>query len=188
MNKRILLSAMSIVTSLTLVGGAAFAAFSTTANMNGSTFSSGNANLTLAKPSGADPSIPGSFSGTVSGFDVTHIAPGFNQQFNFWMKNASSSDITLDTNTVLTQTTGETQDPELLNALMVQFVCEGSPATPNKTVQTWTTNGVEDLGSIPAGQIKKCSMVVSLPSTADNSVSGKTLTFDGVFNGVEHTL
>jgi len=69
-NKKITMSMLSIVTALTLTGGATYAFFSDTASSTGNTFGAGNLNLQIANPVG------GFAENVTATFNVTDLVPG----------------------------------------------------------------------------------------------------------------
>src|SRR3989344_6263725 len=138
LNSRILLSAASIAAAAALVVGATFAFFSDEATSQDNTFSAGNADLQIA-PEGPD--SPGIYVNDIPApaFSASDIAPGFNQDFTFWLKNNSSSEIGFDVTAALSDVTGS---EALQDELLVEFTCttqDGSDpvATGQFSVNTW---------------------------------------------------
>src|SRR3989344_9012088 len=91
-NKRIVLSTMSILTSLALLSGATFALFTDQATSQDNTLSTGNASLLIAN----DVESPGAYNESIAGVSFSDIAPGFTEDKDFWLKNNSSGDFSMD--------------------------------------------------------------------------------------------
>jgi hypothetical protein len=178
MNRKIAISGFSVLTALTLLTTSAFAAFTTQANASGSTFSTGTDNLLVS----TDP-VTG-FSGLItSPFTATKVTPGFNKVYTFYLKNddASSTD---DLNVSATFA-GGTADVVLDAVLSTQFSCTDGAIVTNAPAFNVTSmrGGQVNLGKILNGHTATCKLTVSLPLSADNTVSGKTTSFDVLFNG-----
>jgi len=175
MNKKILMSGMSIVASLAMLGGSAFAAFATSASATDSTFSTGTDNLLVSSDNNNDYA-----SSITSPFTGVNIGPGFTKTYTFFLKNDdTNSTDNLDVTASFANGTGDTG---LENALNTQFSCNNG-ANPSAFNVASMLAGQVSLGTINSGAIATCTLTVSLPSTADNSVSGKNVKFDVVFNG-----
>src|SRR4051812_43751677 len=117
-NKKIALSGLSILSALTLMAGSAFAVFTTQANANGNTFSSGTESL-LVSP---DNSSPASYLQTIiNPFHATKVTPGYNKVFTFYLKNDNTN--SNDTLAVTTSFTGTGGDTSFEDALTTQFSC-----------------------------------------------------------------
>lgn len=81
MNKKILMSGVSILSALALVGGGAFALFTSTASNNGNTFGAGNMQLRINGAAG---------SASTTLFTVSNIAPGQQQTQVITLSNTGS--------------------------------------------------------------------------------------------------
>lgn len=177
MNSKIMMSGLSIMTALTLMAGSAYAAFVAQAQSTGNTFSTGVADLQISSDNvtyGAN--IPAFFSG--SGF-----FPGDSRNYTFYLKNNSASGVTLNVDAAFTNGSG---DGALQNALMTDFACNNT-ADPAAFSVSSMLGGSVDLGDIPSGGVVVCTLNVSLPTSADNSVANKTVGFDGIFNATQVT-
>jgi len=177
MNKKIIMSGISIVASLAMLGGSAFAAFTTQAVASGSTFSTGVDSLLVSSDNITySPTITSPFTGT-------KIVPGFNQPYTFFLKNDNTN--STDNLDVVATFTGGTVNPILDPVLMTQFTCV-DPAKGTTTATAFSVaamrGGQVSLGTINSGEIATCTMTVSLPSTADNTVAGQNTSFDVDFN------
>lgn len=193
MNRRIALGSLSILSTLVLVAGATVALFTDQAESKGNTFSTGNADLQIA----LEAESPGAYGDDIPApaFEAENIAPGFNQDFTFWLKNNSSADIGLDVMVELNNLGG---DPELQDALLVKFTCarkgDGSPVveTTQKSVSAWGV--AESLGTLTenddgldgtGADEMECQMNVELPSDVEDDVADMGVTYDGVFNATQ---
>lgn len=192
MNKRIVMGGLSIVAALTLMGGATFAQFTSSATLDNSTFATGDASLGIAADS-ADAPVLG-YSTTITGFGpINNIAPGYSANFVFWLRNGSSSAINLD---VIAKLTGVSGDEVLQDALKITFTCTRRDGTTTIagpfSVNDW------EAGSAPVGTLlsggtadglgsdeTQCVMNVNLPLSSDSSVANKTVTFDGQFDATQ---
>src|SRR5258708_4473062 len=164
MNKKILFSGMSILASLTLLAGSAYAAFDTTATASDNTFSSGTDNLTISLNNLSD------FHSTIgSPFTGSNIAPGYNHVFTFYLKNENTSTDNLNVSATFTGTPGDTA---LENALSTHFSCNdnGNITTPSAFSVTSMRGGSVSLGTIKNGDTASCTLTVTLPLTADTQL------------------
>ena len=198
MKKKIAISAMSILTSLALLGGATFALFTDTATSQDNTFSTGSADLQIAN----DVASPGAYSNDIAGVSFTNIFPGFSEDTDFWLKNSSAGAFSMDVTVGLDDVTA---GPELGDALMVSFQCDtdndgidgGDPVVGPKSVSTWESDLPEALAQIGENEGASdatnasdqdellCRMNASVDSDEDNSIASQSVSFDGVFNGTQ---
>lgn len=201
MNSKIAMSALSIMASLAIMGGATFALFTDTATSQNNTFSTGNASLLIA-PAGASPGTYGE-SIPAPAINELNIVPGFSKDYKFWLKNDSSSAISLN----LTATFDDvvtTVNPDIANQMTVQFTCRSDTdnnisldtviATSGTfSVNTWDagsdslgTLGLNDGDSDGTGPDEaECTMHVALPSGLDNTYANSSVMFDGVFDATQ---
>lgn len=194
MNRRIAMSALSIVAALTLMGGATYAQLSSNATGTGITFASANASLKIAKDLGGGNAGP--FADTQT-FDtpIHHVFPGYNQGFTFWLRNDSSESIPL-TNAVSLGSYSATGVGvgDLTTNLEVGFNCTNMGVTSN-TPGAITSNGLfpisvwnpgnEDLGSLGAGEYAFCTMTANVPSSVTSMLTGENVTFTATFTGTQ---
>lgn len=175
MNSKIAMSTLSIVTSLALMGGTAFAAFVSTATATGNTFSTGNADLQISTNAvDYGPSISNFFSGT-------DIFPGDSRTYTFYLKNNSADNLTLNIDASFTDGSGDTT---LQDALITDFACDNG-ADPAAFSVTSMLGGSVDLGNLNSGAAMTCTLTVSLPASADDSVAGQTIGFNALFNATQ---
>lgn len=201
-NPRIALSATSILTAGALVASSTFALFTDQATSNDNTFSTGSANLAIAED--IIPGDPGPYSGSIAGVSVADMAPGNIEIKDFWLKNDSSGDFSMDITADLGDLGGTTPG-NLPNQLLVKFTCdsddnglgESDPETAEKSVQDWIDESPAALGTIGPNDGASnattasdqdellCRMTARLPETATNDVAGKDLYFDGLFDATQ---
>ncbi|OGH14012.1 MAG: hypothetical protein A2687_06115 [Candidatus Levybacteria bacterium RIFCSPHIGHO2_01_FULL_38_26] len=192
MNKKIALSAMSILTSLALLGGATFALFTDTATSEDNTFASGNADLQISLD---DPdSSPVEFLDSIPGPNFTGIFPGESRDFDFWLKNNSSSVIDLDLTADVSSITPDPDgDQTIDNILLLSWTCDingnGSLGDETPTAEfsprDWLNGGNAALGSLIPAEEMFCRMTGRLPSTADSTVANQTVVFDVVYDATQ---
>lgn len=182
MNRKILMSTFSIVAAMTLMGGAAFAAFTTSATASSSTFSTGTDNL-LVSSDNVDVDFASSIS---SPFHDVKVSPGYNHQFNFFLKNDNTN--STDNLAVTATFNGGGGDSGLESLLTTQFSCN-DPITGVTNASSFSVTsmrgGSVSLGTVSSGQVASCTLTVSLPASADNSVAGKNSTFNVEFDGTQ---
>jgi hypothetical protein len=171
MNRKIFLSAMSIIATAALTSGVAFAQFTTTATATGNTFSTTNPQLLINTGSGAETSEPG--------FTETGLTPGASPVVhNFTLFNADT-----DTNATMTLTgqfNATAGDPSLEPNMDVRVTCDNGTDTTPLTISTWIAGGVT-LGTLAPGATTNCTMQASIPGT-DTTDANKSITFDAIFS------
>jgi len=172
MNKKIALSGLSIVAALTLMGGATFAAFTTTATATDNTFSTTTPTLTI--------STDGTHFGTSEpGFTVGGLVPGGSTA----NQNFSLQNINTDPTGDLTVFLKFTNLSGSLNGDDISFTvdCGGGPITD--TYSHWVSTG-NDLNIVLLhNSTQACTMKASLVTGAGNTDAGKNVNFDAVFTG-----
>lgn len=199
-NKRIIGSLLSILTTLAMMTGATFAFFTDTAISQNNTFSTGNADLQIAQDNAGQPASYGEEI-PAPAINETDIFPNFTKQYVFWLKNNSSSAIKLDITTTFDDvvTTG---NADISNQLNSQFTCvtdldnNGTFDNPLATTGTQSINAW-DANSIGMGQLNvkdgdsnsgadeaKCTMTITL-NDVNNTYAGSSVRFDGVFIGTQ---
>lgn len=169
------MSGLSILTAFAMMGGSAFAAFTTTATATGNTFSTTTPGLTVAVNGGG----PGT---SVTGATVTGLIPGSaGAPQTFVLANttapASSLPVTLQLSN-LPQNTLPGAD------LTIHVDCSGSAGGLDVTASyaDWITSA-QSLGTITSGGSFTCTMTPTLNSGVGNSDAGKSAVFDAVFTG-----
>lgn len=184
MNKRIAMSALSIMSSLAIVGGTTFALFDDSVTQTANTFAVGDANLQIAIDTGSG---PGTFGETIVGPSFTGMFPGQTKTFEFWLRNSSTAAIDLDLVADVTAIVDPVDANDLIdNTLLVSWVCDlsGDGSLADETVTSefsprdWFIGGDAALGSLIPAEQMICRMFGELPSTATNDVAGETVAFD----------
>lgn len=197
LNKKITMSALSIVTVVALVGGATFALFTDQATANNSTFASGNADLQLALGTiTADPLLL-TYSDIVEAPDFSGLYPGYSSNTGIWLKNASTSPISLDLIGDIADLNTATVGPDSLNQLkdnlLVKWTCDtdgndvlNETATAEFSVNDWFVGGNAPLQTLAAGNAVFCQMSARVPASATNNIQGDSVTFDAVYNAEQN--
>lgn len=119
MNKKIMMSALSIMSALTIMGGATFAAFTATDTVQGNTFAAGT--LILDAKVGGNSTSPA--------FTVTNAAPGQTYDQVIELANTGSTASTQTSLVDITSTGAST--PDLADVLMLSFYDDATGSVPN---------------------------------------------------------
>jgi predicted ribosomally synthesized peptide with SipW-like signal peptide len=183
MNKKIAISTISILSALTIMGGATFALFDDTVTATNNTFAVGNADLQISPDSGGTAT---GFADTITGPSFTGMFPGQTKTFEFWLKNNSQAAIDLDLKADIENIVNATDvTDEIDNTLLVSWVCDtsgngGLEETPTAefSPRAWQDGGDAGLGTLAPGEQMICRMFGKLPSSATNDVAGETVSFD----------
>ncbi len=176
MNKKIMMSGLSIISALVLLGGTAFAAFSGQAAANSNTFSTGTGDLQISLDnSGYDTSVS-------NPFNHANIVPGYSEGFTFYLKNTSSGNVPLNLSTTFG---GVVDSGGLLNELTSQITCTNLSTTAVTVGGTWSiasmNGGNVDLGSLAPGEVSQCVATFALPGSS--TLEGTNVSFNAIFNG-----
>ena len=180
-NKRITMSAFSIVTALSLMGGATYAYFTDSVTSQNNTFSTGTLDINISQN---DPD-PESFDNIES---ISNWAPGDSQLVEFNIQNAGSLPVHLRgfAAGAWTGTFPEafTPDPNLVQVTRVQYRLNGAGTwtnlvgdgtTPLTGVFHFGTNGLEtDLFNVTPGTQVNLRLTVLFDEDAGNEYQGKT--------------
>lgn len=195
-NKKIALSAFSIVTVVALVGGATFALFNDQAQAEDSTFASGDADLKLALGTlTTDPSTL-TFTDSVPAPDFSGLYPGYQSNTGIWLKNDSSAPIDLDLvgdiANLDASVFGNDGINHLQDNLLVKWTCDtdgndtlDETPTAEFSVKAWFEGGNAALGTLGAGDSVYCQMSARVPSSATNNIAGDEVTFDTLYDGTQ---
>lgn len=179
MNKKIMLSGFSILTALTLMGGSALAAFTTTATASNNTFSTSNPSLVISTTTNTNTE----FGISKQGFTVTGIVPGSTTaDQHFWLKNSDTNPDALSLNGLFTSVTPVSGS--ILNDLKVTIACDvgsGSVSYGPYSITTWATSPIS-LGSLPSGATAACTMNATLDAGSAGDAH-QSVNFDAVFGG-----
>ena len=167
-NRKIMMSGLSIVSALTLLGGTAFAAFTTTATAQGNTFSTDTPALELSLNNADYDDV------LANPFNDAGIVPGYEKTYTFYVRNTGNSG--LDISLSFAGTAAILDD-----VLTADFACNNG-ADPAAFSVTAMKGGSVNLGTLNPGAMT-CTMKVTLPNSADNTYVGTTTVFDAVFSG-----
>jgi len=197
MNTKIAMSAMSILTSLALVGGATFAAFTDQASSTGNTFGTGSLNLQLDDTNEVTPveTVTASIAGTgmvpggtaVNGFISAHnggttpiakVLFGANQTAGAGGAFNIADKLNL---TVKTDPTDSTcaSGADQTGAIATQLGDGFSPLTMSELVAA----DYDALSGLAASSTYYVCLTAVLDSSADNNYQNLNGTFDFVFTG-----
>ena len=178
--KRIYLSILAIVATVALVGGATYAVFSNKATSGPNTFATGNADLKLRHQ--LDQAWADSYGGASWG----NLYPGWSDSYNVYLKNVSSSPITLKVLPkvdITSWSTGYLWD----NVLMEITWSDGSNSTGEFSLRAWRENASIYLVPTLAQGAEAGPWVVkfSIPTDAGNEISNGSIVFDLIFDGIQ---
>lgn len=184
--KRIWLSILAIIVTMGIAAGVTYAVFTNAATSGPNTFATGNADLKLRHRESQ------SWAGFYGGADWDNLYPGWSDSHNVYLKNDSSSPITLRVFPKVTKATG---DGIMLDRVYLQFLygngtpvlnSSGNPCG-NVPLRWWLDNpDTFDIGDLTQGQPRGPWVAqFSIPTTAGNEIKEKTLNFDLIFNGIQ---
>ena len=160
MNRRIALSGLSILTTLVMLGGSAFAAFTTTATATGNTFSTTTPNLTLSVNGGT-------FGTSVTGASVSGLVPGVaGPAQNFTLSNNSTDPS--DDLAVTLQFTASASNTLPGSDLTIQVVCPSNGINITQSYNAWISTG-GSLGTIVHNSNLACTMTPTLNTGVGNA-------------------
>lgn len=171
-NRKIMMSGLSIVSALTLLGGTAFAAFTVQAQTTNNTFSATTPGLLV--------SVNGGSEGTsVAGVNVSGLIPGIASPTQSFTVRNTDTDAGASTATTM-QLTPTGANNLSGDDLSITVNCGGGEITGSYT--TWITTP-QSIGTIAPGATANCTMTATLSSSAPNSAAGKSAVFDATFTG-----
>ena len=175
MNKKIMMSGLSIISALTLLGGTAFAAFTTSAVAQNSTFSSSAESLTVSSDNNT-------YLQTItSPFVGTNVNPGYNHTFTFFLKNEGPDSLDISA------TFAGGSSSILEDVLSTDFSCDNGANPPAASV-TAMRSGSVSLGTLASGVATTCTMQVTLPFSVDNNYQNLNSAFNAIFNASQTAL
>jgi len=186
MNRKIFFSGLSIVASMALMAGSAFAAFPVSATSTGSTFSSASPSLELCNDNNG---VLGSCNNQIpSPINVANIIPGTDQTFIFWIKNTGTDTLSNFTGIFNNPTgTGHGLSSVLETDLSVLLNCDATSNnghTTNSKFNIWESNKTITGATLAPGTASRCIMTVGL-SSGNTTDANQTLNFNAVFNAVD---
>lgn len=172
-NKKIMMSGVSIVAALSMMTGSAFALFTSSASNNGNVLGAGNLVLSINTQAPISTGV----------FNVSSIIPGQSVTQTLTLKNEGS----VDASNIIVQgidINGGTLGPALNMELFLDNNNDGQvdvgdtplggPAALNSGAWTGYSTGLP----LPAGQFKNVLVRITFDSNADNSFQGANVNFD----------
>ncbi len=181
MNKKILLSLITIFTVAAIFGGMTWAQWTAETEVEGSTIMTGTADLEVKAPHhNTWGTYPGNFLGT------GNIYPGWSITHDVDIRNSSSADIAMAITAGLRFDSGGDLDG-LRNVLEMKiYNDEQGVETASKTLRDWREES-EYVGALGKGEVGEWKVKFSFPSDGDqnNLQDAKIEDFDLVFDGVQ---
>ncbi|MGB9706566.1 MAG: SipW-dependent-type signal peptide-containing protein [Microgenomates group bacterium] len=180
--KRIYLSILAIVATVALVGGATYAVFTNAATSGPNTFATGNADLKLRHRLDQD------WADSYGGANWGNLYPGWSDSYNVYLKNVSSSPITLRVLpkvNITSWSTGHLWDKVLMEITW----SDGNNSTGEFSLRAWRENASIYLVPTLAQGAEAGPWVVKfrIPTTASNEISNGSIVFDVIFDGIQVT-
>ena len=180
--KKIYLSLLAIIATVALVGGATYAAFTNAATSGPNTFATGNADLKLRHQ--PDKAWADSYSGANWG----KLYPGWSDSYNVYLKNNSSSPITLKVMPKLEITSYTAW--QLWDEVYMEITwADGSHSTGSYPLRAWVTppdNNPYLEPVLPQGYDTGPWVIkFSIPTDAGNEIKDASIVFDLIFDGIQ---
>lgn len=172
--KKILSGILGLALTLTVVGGVAYAAFTSTASVHGITIETASTGLTVGSHGG---SLSDNFD---AGLNLTGLVPGYgidNSKFtSFDVSNGSTDSINLKLFGQLTHVdSGWGTGLENWVEVAVNNATD-TAGTGYHTLADWNSTGFDFPGPAIAPGITTYKVYVRVPSDAPNSIQGKSMT------------
>ena len=177
--KKIITSIFAIVLTVAAVSGVAYAVFSDDVAVTNIAFTTGNADLQFS-----DGSTGWKDSYNFPALLAENVYPGYNDYATFYVRNNSSSDISLALSTRLISATN---DWGVLSPIArVSIRNEWGSAIVDYKNLTWWNAGERQLGVVLAQDVEKeMRIYLDVPTSADNSISNKKVTTGWVLYGTQ---
>jgi len=173
--KKILKSLFIVAVLTVLVTGATRAVWSDQGKILGNHFTSGTADLKLWEEG------ENGWQDDLNTFTFNNIYPGWTEDFTFYMKNESASEITLD---IVAKLSALSSDyGPLKDELMLKFWGEGKGWTGEYSLRAWF-NGQAPLWSLAQNQERRYIARFRL-NDVGNNFQGKDLTFTVLLTGTQ---
>ena len=166
--KKILFGLLGLVMTAGLLGGGAYALFSSQATLENVSFASGNATLQIWD----DDSYEATWNSTI---DLANMYPGYVSPVQeMWLKNASTAPINLGV--VMALTTGGSGWGTLLKDVIEMRVADSLDNTVVgwKSLNDWFTNPAS-LGSITPDSETLYNLYFRMSDTADNTAANLSM-------------
>lgn len=167
--KKIITGFLGILMVTAVVGGSAYALFSSTATVSGIAINTGSASLLV----GDNSTMTDDWD--LSGFSVDNIYPGFQDDDYFYLENASTSPIDLTVTGQFTSYSGNWN--ALKDVIQIRVVrTDNSAATSWRTLADWQAGPVTiPGGEIAYGDTEQYQVMMRVPSSAGNEIANKSL-------------
>ena len=175
--KKIILSIFAIVLTVAAVSGTAYAIFSDNVAVSNIAFTSGNADLQFS-----DDGTNWQDSYRFPTWLAKNVYPGYNDHATFYVRNNSSSPISL---TLSTRLTSATRDWAVLSPVARVWIGDknGSVGVGYETL-AWWNNGERALNVVlTQNEVKEMRIYLDIPSTATNAISNKSVITEWVLYG-----
>ncbi|MCL4338763.1 hypothetical protein M1271_03675 [Patescibacteria group bacterium] len=174
MSRKIVISGLSILASLALLGVGVYAALVSTATATSNTFSSTNPSLLISTNNTT-------FNTTVGGVTESGIIPGGTPVVHdFWLQNTDTDPGATMNLTATINVTGGSGGSYNDN-LSLTYTCGSTTAGPF-SITAWNGHVPQSLGTLAPGGVVHCTLSTSLPS-GDSVDAGKSVIFDTSFDG-----
>jgi len=182
--KKIYLSLLAIIATVALVGGATYAAFTNAATSGPNTFATGNADLKLRHQPGQ------AWADSYGGANWGNLYPGWSDSYNVYLKNVSSSPITLKVMPKINITSYTAW--QLWDEVYMEITwSDGSHSTGNYPLRAWVTPPDDNPylePVLPQGYDTGPWVIkFNVPITAGDEIQDKNITFDLIFDGIQVT-
>ncbi len=180
--KKIISSILSIVLTISVVSGAAYAAFTDDAQIQGLSITTGNPDLRIYNPTTelyADNVNFGASLGTL----FNRMYPGQERSFTLLLNNNTDSAISLSTFGKLTAATGWGPISDVIEVK----VSDGVTDTDWKSLTLWNSTGFAFPGTMAQGAEKSYTFSVRIAAGTPNTFAGQSLS-DIVFTLTGSTI
>lgn len=179
--KKIIAGILGLVATLAVVGGGAYALFSSTVQVNNVAISTGNAYLEFSD----NESDGWTQSYTLPGELANDIYPGYVDYATFYVRNTSDSPISLDLSARLMSATG---DWGPLSGVLQVWVGDGTGSTGSGyfTLADWNATARDvNMTIVPDSVAVPMRIYLSVPIDADNTIADKELSTNWEIYGTQ---
>jgi len=175
------MSMLAIVLTVGVVSGAAYAIFSDSVTVSNIAFTTGNADLQFS-----DNGTTWQDSYRFPSWLAENVYPGYNDHATFYVRNNSSSPISLKLSTRLTSASN---DWAVLSPVARVWIGDstGSVGVGYQTL-AWWNGGERQLNVVLAqNEEKEMRIYLDIPTSATNTISNKSVITEWVLNGSQVT-
>lgn len=180
--KKIYLSILSIVATVGIVSGAAYALFSDTVTVSGLTVSTGNADLQINV---MDTNLPDYYKDSISssdlgGFTIPSLYPGFRNDEKFWLRNNSTTGFYLRPSVKLTSPGGNWDALKDVIEIKITDITDPAKYSWEWRPLSWWNSEDRTISNTPGlangnDNAHQYQIEVRIPSSADNTIKNKNL-------------